>query len=154
MNPGQQARAAEFGVAGQRLVDSSQNLMTVLSGPLMKDITDWQNGLATNLNQVANWFSQHTEGIQKIWDAYKWEVFPGEMLGQKLQKIVGQNGFGGAASGEADEDSATKENTEALRRLNHTFQKSANADRAYPSALRGDGMHRALAAGALPRGAI
>ncbi len=143
MNPRQQRNAAEFDVSGNRLKESWGNLTTVAGAPLVKAFTEIQNVLATQIDHTAMWLQEHSQDWNKLLDP---------LIPQWLKDALDEPEQKGAI--QATEAETRKENTDALRRLNQTFQQSERANRASPDALRGMGFHKALAANALPQGTI
>lgn len=145
MDPRQQARSAEFGVAQDRLGESAKNVLTTLGSPAMQSFTNLMNTAADGLNYFADALNDNRTLLDGFW-------FTVKGLGFRIPDMI-QEFLGGTDSGDSGNPDQ-KENTEALNRLTKTFQNSEMAKRAYPQAVQGQNLHRALAMGALPQGTI
>ena len=102
--PEKMQQAADFTSAMGRLGNSLGNLGVAVSGPMMKEMTDFFNGVADNINKFAGFLSGHQAQIQTVFD----------LLGGRLWKMPADLKAMAAGEKQQSQHDALSANTKAL----------------------------------------
>jgi len=141
-DPAFQEQSADFTSSLGRMSEAGENLLIALGKPLLKDMTDFFNGVADAGNNLALFLNAHPGLVQGMGDMF-----------QGVQGIFNTiNRFVGGSGSAADEHTAaldrnTKandDNTSALSGAPGTYGHGPRLGSAIPSGLGGDNLRHSL----------
>lgn len=142
-------KSADFFAGMDNLAKSAENLAGVLAKPIIKDLTDFFNGMSDGIDKITDSMSKHTGN--KDWDWLKW--IPGAT---SLDDIRGNADKTGAVDpsvqATVDNTKALKDATAALRPGNYGSTSARGLG--ISDNMGGEYLRRALEAGGLRLGAF